>query len=118
MGEKRNGQIGRMTYKTAKRLALRAYREAVKAGERGDWKEAKGLTDSNTCAFCRVEGWCRQCVARKICSRNYPTKTPNGDAFPSPPFGIAWRALHGFITPESALAALRQVVQDLEKLEV
>lgn len=55
------------TYKQARRIALVAYRQALKAAERGDWNRAVCLTDVEVCAFCEVGAlgtrYCYPCPA-------------------------------------------------------
>lgn len=104
-----------MTYKQARRVALRAYKKALKAGGRGDWMAAQVLTDhASDCAFCQVDrdfsqpgGRCREacptCPALHICKRE--------------PDLNAGKVFDGQRTPAAGLRHFRKTIEQLEALE-
>jgi len=115
-----------MTYKQAYRKSLRAYRAAVKAAERGQWERAEALTNGEQCPFCKVagpglveSGDCHAtCPATELCERDYVCDAPSGELVDVEPYMIARYVVCGRITAESALDALRRVLDDLEALNV
>ena len=106
-----------MTYKQARRLALRAYKKAKKVAEDGGWREARGLTKPGACAFCVVQranppgsdpmatrASCPTCPALAICRRR--------------PYANASKVLSADRTSAVGLRHFALTIKQLEALEV
>jgi len=92
------------TWEWAKRKALLAYRKALKAAEKGEWRAADRLTNVGlACAFCQV-GDCPRCVASRLCGKA--------------PYAIAAKVIYTFDTPTDGIKALRSTIAQLEALDV
>ena len=108
----------RLTLAKAREWALRVYRAALIAGEKGNWKRADQLTRSGcqSCAFCRSVGINLQEDSAE-CRRA---------GCPKPVVSWCWRnaqdiadeVLHGTRTAHSARRRYRAVIRMLEKLDV
>ena len=99
----------------AKRQTLAAYKKALKAGKRGDWKAANEFIKvEGECAFCRVlrslsrSGRlfrrCRPCAARWICRKE--------------PDDIAASVIWDGVPANEGIARLEATIKALEELEV
>ena len=108
------------TWEWARRKALLAYRKALKAAEKGDWREARRLTErfAGDCAFCEVfsrlfrsqkgqeDVSCfGRCPAEALCQRRHA------------PWN-AVRVLRGQRTPAAGLRHFRLTIAQLEALDV
>ena len=106
------------TWKWARRKALLAYRAALRAAEKDDWREARRLTQrfAGKCAFCEAfsalfrtrdkdVSCLGRCPAEALCQRRHV------------PWN-AFRVLRGQRTPAAGLRHFRLTIKQLEALDV
>ena len=108
------------TWKWARRVALTAYRKALEAAEKDDWRTAQGLVQVGMeCAFCQAQAddfcrprprrrggrnLCPTCPALRLCNRG-PQIVPQD-------------VLDGCLTRADGIRRLRSTISQLEALEV
>ena len=101
------------TLKEAKAWAIRIYTLALAKAEKGDWDEARLLTEveCGACTFCRHhDGDCEDCIVSPLCAGgDLRTRNDNLNAL---------TVMEGNRTPANGLRHFRRTIEQLKALEV